>query len=226
VRPLARRAARIARPARVRIRSRKPCVLCRRRLFGWNVRLLTSRLQDRIRWAPTGGHLRRGPRPRALVRNGPPARAHLASPPTHSTDQRYGAAAERVKPPRPGATEPKNPVRSVTISECLVDAGSSQAVDNGLLWAVELVSVPISRAFPSHQGRRRRPDPRSASRRMFGGSVRPRVCSGDPPVLSARSGPPGAGAGSRRPSAPRPGRHPQSVDNDVEEGRQPAGDGP
>ena len=28
------------RPARVRIRRRKPWVLCRRRLFGWNVRLL------------------------------------------------------------------------------------------------------------------------------------------------------------------------------------------
>src|SRR3954452_6504806 len=31
----------IARPARVRIRRRKPWVLDRRRLFGWNVRLLT-----------------------------------------------------------------------------------------------------------------------------------------------------------------------------------------
>ena len=31
---------RIARPARVRMRRRKPWVLCRRRLFGWNVRLL------------------------------------------------------------------------------------------------------------------------------------------------------------------------------------------
>jgi hypothetical protein len=41
VRPLRRRAARMARPARVRMRSRKPCVLARRRLFGWNVRLLT-----------------------------------------------------------------------------------------------------------------------------------------------------------------------------------------
>jgi hypothetical protein len=40
-RPLRRRAARTARPARVRMRSRKPCVLARRRLFGWNVRLLT-----------------------------------------------------------------------------------------------------------------------------------------------------------------------------------------
>ena len=41
-RPLRLRAARTARPARVRIRSRKPCVFARRRLFGWNVRLLTG----------------------------------------------------------------------------------------------------------------------------------------------------------------------------------------
>jgi len=41
-RPLRRRAARIARPALVRMRSRKPCVFARRRLFGWNVRLLTG----------------------------------------------------------------------------------------------------------------------------------------------------------------------------------------
>ena len=33
-RPLRRRDERIARPARVRMRSRKPCFLCRRRLFG------------------------------------------------------------------------------------------------------------------------------------------------------------------------------------------------
>ena len=41
-RPLRRRPARIARPARVRIRSRKPWVLARRRLFGWKVRLDTD----------------------------------------------------------------------------------------------------------------------------------------------------------------------------------------
>lgn len=40
-RPLRRRAARIARPARVRMRSRKPCTRARLRLFGWKVRLLT-----------------------------------------------------------------------------------------------------------------------------------------------------------------------------------------
>ena len=41
-RPLRRRPARMARPARVRIRSRKPWVLARRRLFGWKVRLDTD----------------------------------------------------------------------------------------------------------------------------------------------------------------------------------------
>src|SRR5699024_12516642 len=45
-RPLRRRAATIERRARVRIRSRKPCTLARRRLFGWEVRLLTVLLQD------------------------------------------------------------------------------------------------------------------------------------------------------------------------------------
>lgn len=39
-RPLARRDDKIARPARVRMRSRKPCTFARRRLFGWYVRLL------------------------------------------------------------------------------------------------------------------------------------------------------------------------------------------
>ena len=42
----------IARPARVRIRKRKPCVLARRRLFGWKVRLLTVKLHQfaRVRY--------------------------------------------------------------------------------------------------------------------------------------------------------------------------------
>jgi hypothetical protein len=43
-RPLRRRAEMIARPARVRIRRRKPWVRLRRRLLGWNVRLLTGKL--------------------------------------------------------------------------------------------------------------------------------------------------------------------------------------
>jgi hypothetical protein len=40
VRPLARRRRMIARPARVRIRARKPCLRFRRRLFGWYVRFM------------------------------------------------------------------------------------------------------------------------------------------------------------------------------------------
>ena len=56
-RPLRRRVARIERPARVRIRSRKPCFLLRRRLFGWYVRLLTDVLharEDEVVTATTG----------------------------------------------------------------------------------------------------------------------------------------------------------------------------
>ncbi len=41
-RPLRRRSARMARPARVRIRVRKPWVRLRRRLLGWKVRLVTA----------------------------------------------------------------------------------------------------------------------------------------------------------------------------------------
>lgn len=44
-RPLRRRAERIARPARVFMRARKPWVRERRRLLGWNVRLLKGSLR-------------------------------------------------------------------------------------------------------------------------------------------------------------------------------------
>ncbi len=43
VRPLSRRALMIDRPARVRIRARKPCLRARRRVLGWNVRFTGSR---------------------------------------------------------------------------------------------------------------------------------------------------------------------------------------
>jgi hypothetical protein len=45
VRPLRRRAARMERPARVRMRRRNPCTLARRRLFGWKVLLLIAVLR-------------------------------------------------------------------------------------------------------------------------------------------------------------------------------------
>ena len=53
-RPLRRRAASTARPARVRMRSRKPWTFARRRLFGWNVRLLTGTPETRC--GVRGGH--------------------------------------------------------------------------------------------------------------------------------------------------------------------------
>ena len=40
MRPLARRAAKTARPARVAMRARKPCFLARRRVLGWKVRFV------------------------------------------------------------------------------------------------------------------------------------------------------------------------------------------
>jgi hypothetical protein len=40
----------MARPARVRIRSRKPCVFARLRLFGWNVRFTGTTPLGRSRW--------------------------------------------------------------------------------------------------------------------------------------------------------------------------------
>jgi hypothetical protein len=45
-RPLRRRAEIMLRPARVRIRRRKPWVRLRRRLLGWNVRLVTGKLPN------------------------------------------------------------------------------------------------------------------------------------------------------------------------------------
>jgi hypothetical protein len=53
-RPLRRRAASTARPARVRMRMRKPWTFARRRLFGWNVRLLTGTPETRC--GVRGGH--------------------------------------------------------------------------------------------------------------------------------------------------------------------------
>jgi len=44
-RPLSRRAFKTARPARVRIRARKPCVLARLRWFGWYVRFTKTSSQ-------------------------------------------------------------------------------------------------------------------------------------------------------------------------------------
>lgn len=67
-RPLARRPARIARPARVRIRSRKPCVFARRRLLGWKVRFMVRLLGERSGKADS---------PLSLGRNRPPGQTKV-----------------------------------------------------------------------------------------------------------------------------------------------------
>ena len=102
LRPLLRRAERIARPARVRMRRRKPCVLARRRLFGWYVRLLTSVL----RWVAGIRSLRATGRVPAPTRE-------RAAPATRSASVRYadglrdGQTDRRPPPGRP--TLPRDP---------------------------------------------------------------------------------------------------------------------
>jgi len=107
-RPLRRREARIARPARVRIRRRKPWVLARRRLFGWKVRLLTRCLRccqaDGGRLPACGfppGFEARGERAR-FGRHRKPATCTSA---THPTRHGQAKAAESRPSPRYGSVE-------------------------------------------------------------------------------------------------------------------------
>jgi hypothetical protein len=101
-RPLPRRAAMIARPARVRIRRRKPCFLCRRRLFGWNVRLLTGMTpvtrDHRMSTNPLIGSVQ-GACPAHRRRNPQGAQHETAG--STPTDPRYVAACGQVKPAIP-----------------------------------------------------------------------------------------------------------------------------
>jgi hypothetical protein len=86
----------MARPARVRIRSRKPCVLARRRLFGWKVRF-TSGLHRR-RWQ--GGWV-------TDDHSGVRIHEHVLWSPRR-TDPRYVARLHRVKPHSRGRS-PREP---------------------------------------------------------------------------------------------------------------------
>jgi hypothetical protein len=121
VRPLARRAAMIARPARVRIRSRKPCVLARRRLFGWKVRLLTGNLQGR---AAAGSEIGRHVATAAVVRHQREGRPHRPSCDDRST-VRSAAPAGQTHEWR----------------------GYCRVVDNGCPERAYLVSVPRAGCF-------------------------------------------------------------------------------
>ena len=97
-RPLRRRAERIARPARVRMRSRKPCVLARRRLFGWKVRLLTKGSRCFV-GATRGNEVR----PAQLAPTTPattvrPRHARARDSGRGQAPSRYGEPESRVKP--------------------------------------------------------------------------------------------------------------------------------
>ena len=102
-RPLRRRPATMARPARVRIRSRKPCVRARRRLFGWKVRLplLTSRLSRSTARCGAGRRSALGLDGYALLprRHASRHTGHRAE--TTCEPPAYAAAREAVKPPSP-----------------------------------------------------------------------------------------------------------------------------
>ena len=111
LRPLRRRADRMARPARVRMRRRKPCTLWRRRLFGWYVRLLTSFLRRvvEVNLVRTGGAKSPGRMLEHVARDadrppcgGPSATAvDMRHRSNQATCQRYASAFHRVKPPGP-----------------------------------------------------------------------------------------------------------------------------
>jgi hypothetical protein len=108
-RPLRRRAERIARPARVRMRSRNPCVFARWRLFGWNVRLLTGTLQYT-------GHGQRGQSARTPQCAGAPRRFQdMVNRARRCPGQqtRYAAQAPPVKPL---AGRPRSPRRRLAVT--------------------------------------------------------------------------------------------------------------
>lgn len=125
-RPLRRRAARMARPARVLIRARKPWFLARRRLFGWKVRLLTT-VFFRSRCQGIGRAGREAPCEirQWLVSGRPPhegVSAAIGSPRSkpwacengrQAEDQGYGSAGKRVKlMPR----TPRTPAQPFTLT--------------------------------------------------------------------------------------------------------------
>lgn len=129
-RPLLRRFATIARPARVRMRSRKPWVFARRRLFGWKVRLLTRGLQKSLSlrrdgmWrASTGCHrapTRSSQRP-SVHRFNLPIGGRRQQPST--TRPRYGTRGRTIRSNR-ALEPPSGPVvHSLWTTTCTVHPG-------------------------------------------------------------------------------------------------------
>src|SRR4051794_6570564 len=108
----------IARPARVRIRSRKPWVLDRRRLFGWNVRLLTTDSHY-----TSSAHTHRGTGARGVPAG--TAAPHPGEPRKLVPVEPAGGGAHRVAAPRwhrPLRVGPQTPT-SIAEMRCVPTAG-------------------------------------------------------------------------------------------------------
>lgn len=159
-RPLRRRAAKMARPARVRIRRRKPWVRLRRRRLGWKVRLLTGELQNRSRMY--------GLRQR---RQGPRAGGRQRSLQDSDLPTVRGGIT-RVKPNRASSR------RAVADPPIGADA---------LPWVEEVASVPERPSFRWLPVRPSRDDPISTITPHFHRSLAPGRCSTCLDVLPPRA---------------------------------------
>ncbi len=117
MRPLRRRAAMMARPARVRMRNRNPWVLARRRLFGWNVRLP---LLTAVVLPVLGAH--RGSQPSGLQRSSRPPSGPGDAPARVLSLVKRGEGAQECPPvggrrpePRPTGPVPSKQASRVTV---------------------------------------------------------------------------------------------------------------
>lgn len=187
-RPLDRRAARIARPARVRMRRRNPWVLARRRLLGWNVRLLTRGLLDlKASVVHVVRHLK-----------------GVAAAVDGSTGQRYGRLALTVK-------------RAEALAEADSDAVPQGEKDGGGLWTTaccrpsHVVSVsPVVRRSSTSPSRRpevgsdQRPEQGSLAIGHFGATYVHRLWT------TMWTAPAGAGRVAGRRWSERPSRRPDT----------------
>ena len=135
-RPLARRALRMARPARVDIRCRNPWLFARRRLFGWNVRFThasstrMTRRSARVPLAPSGHQARVGSTPTLRRRRGRDHQA-IGTPPWHRLREPHRARATSplLRPAREGVVASGIPSVEVPVTADRDLAACPQSVD-------------------------------------------------------------------------------------------------
>ena len=116
-RPLRRRAASTARPARVRMRSRKPCVFARRRLFGWNVRLLTE-TPDAGKSPQAAANARLPPQHKVSVRCTPPEARAPGTPIARTRDALQGGRHDLTAGARHASSPRRARGAEMSVSTC------------------------------------------------------------------------------------------------------------